>query len=111
VASGLRTIHHKDGDAIFHSDSFTRQFHSADGSWYDEDMTVVRDLDSAETALNVVIDQGEGNMNRPVQNTVQTHYQVFTELQDQTKHPLVCYPVLENPKTSKFSNTDIYKVR
>lgn len=60
-----------------------------------------------------MIEQGEGATGVSVKNTIQSHWQVFVELRDEVdKHPLVCYPVVENPITSDFATSapKIHKV-
>lgn len=64
-------------------------------------------------ALTIVIEQGEGATGESIKNTVQSHYEVFKELRDDVdKHPLVCYPVVENPITSDYKEDapKVYKV-
>ncbi|KAF8201995.1 ferritin-like-domain-containing protein [Mycena galopus ATCC 62051] len=102
---GLRILNQKfeeEGKQLFLTHTCAKQFQTADGSWYDDDMMIIDSIQSAEVALNIVIQQGEGSTGEPVKNTVQSHYQVFTELVEE--HPLNCWDVIENPKTSTFAD-------
>ncbi|KAF9070234.1 ferritin-like-domain-containing protein [Rhodocollybia butyracea] len=116
LLAGLKIISDKydaEGRVLFQPDSEGQQFHTADGSWYDDAMIRITDLKSAVDALTLVIEQGEGSTGVSVKDTIQTHYEVFSELRDdEEKHPLDCYPVVENPETYKFENSDpkIHKV-
>jgi hypothetical protein len=106
---GLETLSDTLEEELFDPSSVTKQFQTADGSWYDGDMTAINNIDTARAALTVVIEQGEGSTGAPVKNTIQSHYQVFRELQ---KNPeLDCYPVVVNPVTSKYEGKPIYKVK
>src|SRR5882762_1348340 len=110
--AGLEILYEKyklEGKELFDPETLSKQFHTADGSWYDDDMTVIHDLDSAVKAMTIIIEQGEGSTGESVKNTVQSHYQVFKELYDE--HPLICYPVVENPVTENFKSEPIYNVR
>jgi hypothetical protein len=110
--TGLEILYEKyklEGRELFDPDTLSKQFQTADGSWYDDDMTVIHDLDSAVKAMTIIIEQGEGSTGESVKNTVQSHYQVFKELYEE--HPLICYPVVENPVTESFKGEKIYKAR
>jgi hypothetical protein len=97
------------GKELFDPNMVSKQFQTADGSWYDDGMTVIDSLQNAEDALNIIIEQGEGSTGDvSIPNTIQSHYDVFKELYD--KHPLDCYPVVENPITDNFKTEKIYKV-
>ena len=109
---GLKILDAKyklEGKSLFDPKTISKQFQTADGSWYDDDMTVIHDLESAMKAMTIIIEQGEGSTGESVKNTIQSHYQVFKELYDE--HPLICYPVVENPVTENFKNEPIYNVR
>jgi hypothetical protein len=105
---GMDVLSDNLGDKLFDPSTVTKQFQTADGSWYDGDMTAISDIDTARAALTVVIEQGEGSTGQAIKNTVQSHYQVFRELQ---KNPeLDCYPVVLNPITSQYEGQKIHKV-
>ena len=56
-------------------------------------------------ALKLVIEQGEGAIEGVGGGAAgqQSHYEIFKELHDDdVKHPLNCWPVVENPKTADF---------
>jgi len=109
--TGLKILYEKyksEGKELFDPKTISKQFQTADGSWYDDDMTVIHDLDSAVKAMTIIIEQGEGSTGQSIKNTVQSHYQVFKELYDE--HPLICYPIVENPVTENFKDETIYKV-
>ncbi|KAG8856460.1 hypothetical protein FRB96_006426 [Tulasnella sp. 330] len=96
------------GESIFNPDTIGKQFQTADGSWYDEDMTVIRDIESAKTALTLIIEQGEGSTGKAIKNTIQSHFEVFKELHELD---LDCYPVVTNPSTEEFAeNVPIHKM-
>jgi len=96
---------------LFLESSFTKQFQTADGSWYDDEMTVIRDIDDAVESMTIIIEQGEGSTGEPVKNTIKSHYEVFKDLCESLDHPLLCYDVPSNPKTSDYVSEKPYKVR
>jgi hypothetical protein len=109
--TGIKLLHKKykdEGKELFHPSTFSKQFQTADGSRYDDDTTVIHDLESVVNAMTIIIEQGEGSNGESVKNTVQSHYQVFKELYDD---PLICYPAVENPVTESFKGETIYNVR
>ena len=109
--TGIKLLHKKykdEGKELFHPSTFSKQSQTADGSWYDDDMTMILDLESAVNVMTIIIEQGEGSTGESVKNTVQSHYQVFKELYDD---PLICYPVVESPVTESFKGETIYNVR
>lgn len=62
--------------------------------------------------MTLIIEQGEGSTGMvPIPNLGQSHYEIFKELRDDSiKHPLDCYPVVNNPVTEKYKDLTIYKV-
>jgi len=102
------------GENLFDPATFSKQFQTADGSWYDEDMTVIRDIDNAVAAMTIIIQQGEGAQlgedGKPIaiKNTIQSHYQVFEDIHAMN---FECYPVVSNPETERFTeHTKIHKM-
>ena len=97
------------GKSLFKEPS--KQFHTADGSWYDNEMTVIRNIQDAVESMTIIIEQGEGSTGESVKNTIKSHYEVFKDLWESLDHPLDCYDVPENPKTSDYASEKPYKVR
>lgn len=62
--------------------------------------------------MRLIIEQGEGSTGMvPHPNAGHSHYEIFKELRDDPiKHPLDCYPVVNNPITEKYKHLNIYKV-
>lgn len=89
--------------SLFHSDRADRQFQTG------EDMIVITDLDSAMSALKLIVEQGEGLSD----GGEGSHYRKFTEmLETSIKTPIDCYPVVHNPVTAKYAGQkNIHKVR
>ncbi|KAG8812499.1 hypothetical protein FRC19_003093 [Serendipita sp. 401] len=102
------------GGTPFIPETKDRQFREGDGSWDEGKLSVVEDIDSAKLAIKTIVDQGEGSMEKPAMpapndDAPPSHFQVFERLYNAASQA-DCYPVLENPKTSKFDNEDFKKV-
>ncbi|KAI0684995.1 ferritin-like-domain-containing protein [Cytidiella melzeri] len=111
IDAGLRILNerfNKAGRQLFQPHTFTKQFQTADGSWYDPDMAVITDIDVATSALHIIITQGEGATGEDISSGIWSHYQVFKTLHDQ--HELDCYNIVENPVTSEFEGLKIHPV-
>jgi Ferritin-like len=61
---------------LFLKDTLTKQLNARDGSWDNDDMTPIGDLTSALSALELIIDQGEGTDG----THKHCHFQVFRDI-------------------------------
>lgn len=69
---------------------------------FPEDMTVVNNLESAQKAMKVIVDQGEGSV-----GVKECHYNVFLDLYSK-RDQWDCYPVKKNPTAEEFKATNEY---
>ena len=108
----------KHDPSLFHPETAAYQF--APGLGYQPRVrdaggsVVVTDIDTANTAINIIVDQGEGNpgpYDDPSKEE-KDHYDVFRDLQSGTQTWEV-YPVRINPTTLGYWAEDkrIYQVR
>lgn len=106
---------------LFKSDTFSRQYTAGDGSWWDDGMTNIVSIDTANAAIKTIVVQGEGSStltSSPAPPSAppaaKSHYEVFKALFDGPE--LDCYAVLQDPKTKDYNKSDtptnkgIYKV-
>ncbi|GJJ10926.1 hypothetical protein Clacol_005155 [Clathrus columnatus] len=122
IGEALKFNSNRIGDQALFSGDKKKQLQYGDGSWYNDEMVVVEDLNSALKALGIILDQGEGSQRQPpIRGTgsldppppfaVRSHFEIFEDLYKGP--PLDCYEVLENPKTKTFetgNQTNIHKV-
>ncbi|THG99020.1 hypothetical protein EW026_g3264 [Hermanssonia centrifuga] len=79
------------------------QFSSED--FFGDNMTVVKDLETALKAMTTIVDQGEGSVGNP-----DSHYHVFLDLYKK-RDTWDCYPVGKNPTTESFKDNDyVYRL-
>ncbi|GJJ10940.1 hypothetical protein Clacol_005169 [Clathrus columnatus] len=122
VGEALKFSRSSMGDPRLFCGDVEKQLQYGDGSWYNDEMVVVKDLNSALKALDIIIDQGEGSQREPpVRATgsldppapfgVKSQFEIFEDIYKGP--PLDYYEVFENPKTESFktSDPDIYKVK
>ncbi|KAF7985129.1 hypothetical protein HWV62_9051 [Athelia sp. TMB] len=105
---------------LFIKANIAKQLNSQDGSWYDDDMISVEDIDSALQAIATIVEQGEGSpkvitpeppkgsLDPPAIAGVRSHFEVFEGLYNGPK--VDCYDVLENPKTKDYIDDPMYPV-
>ena len=106
--------------------SINTQFSYEDGSWYDSNMIIIKDIDSAQTAIGTIVEQGEGstslrspplpklpNSGRVLEPTPpvanRSHFEVFQDLHSGPK--LDYHNFIQNPKTSDLEKDEAYSVR
>lgn len=106
--TGLQILSDQHSD-LFKPDCVAKQFQTSDGSWYDDLMVAISDKTSAVDALTLVIEQGEGTSGKkiPIPYTFQSHFEIFDELSNQR---ILCYDVVQNPKTENLKNETVYPV-
>lgn len=70
---------------------------------------IVTDLKTAVTAINIIVDQGEGNPGPYVDldHLEKDHYAVFQELQQSSDIEWNSYPTFPQPTTAKYYPLDI----
>jgi hypothetical protein len=116
IKSGLKYLDHKEKD-LFHSESAPYQF--SPGLGYQPQVrdaggsVVVVDLATADKAIDIIVDQGEGNPGPydDPDKLEKDHYDVFRDLQQGTT-TWDLYPVRTNPTTFGYWREDkrIYQV-
>ncbi|GJE98565.1 ferritin-like-domain-containing protein [Phanerochaete sordida] len=89
---GIQAVAQKDPD-LFGGDVY-HQFRGAD--FFDSNMTVITDKDSALKALQTIVDQGEGSLGIP-----ESHYALFVELY-QMRMNWKCINYIDEPSTEKY---------
>ncbi|KAG8986921.1 hypothetical protein FRB90_003693 [Tulasnella sp. 427] len=111
VIDGLITLDSRastEGQVLWQTATSPRQFQDADGSWLGPDsMTAITNIDSAKTALNLIIVQGEGNPGGPSPDGVPSHYEVFKELYEAT-NPVNCWPVVQDIDPDQLKSETFY---
>lgn len=95
------------GRSLFLSATSGKQFDPDDRSWFDEGMAVISDLPTASTALNLIVEQGEGTSGAPIPGGGQSHYEIFKELLNGN---LDCYDVVENINPDNYKQEKFYPV-
>lgn len=93
------------GSKLFLAETTPKQFNDTDGSWYEGNMKVITSLEEAESALEVIIEQGEG----ATINTPNSHYQIFKALWE--NYAYQTYNVVENPQSDTYKSEKFYGVR
>ena len=97
---GLVVLHGKYGDEFFRRAPLVRQFKPGDGSH--RQIISIDSLASAERAMKLIVDQGEGS------GGVDGHYQIFKGL---VSSGVPHHDVVEDPKTEAFKDKPFYKVK
>lgn len=113
--SGLRQVSAAHPN-LFDPNTASKQFRKDDGSWDNDDMTVITNLESAEAAMNVIVEQGEGSLGVGHDGTPleESHYQFFKSLYEEFdggKSPFETYSLIEEPNAENFVGQKIHSVR
>ncbi|KAG8993010.1 hypothetical protein FRB90_000815 [Tulasnella sp. 427] len=113
LCTGLKTLDERYQEAkrpLFLPDTVSKQLQTDDGSWYDNDMTVITDFNTAQKALEIIIEQGEGNPGegRDPPSGIGSHYSIFTKLHE--KGDLDTYDVVNNIVAEDYTEETFYDV-
>lgn len=113
---GLQTLSKNPDSPLFDQESKTKQFGEDDGVWFFDDLKPILNLEDANYAMKLIIQQGEGVHNgekvddpQNPNGTAKSHYETFKDIL--TKLPDI-YNVVDNPVTNKYEQEgNIYPVR
>lgn len=101
-AAGLKAVAAEHPEILGHN----REMQFNGYEFYDREMVVVKDLDTALHAMDIIVDQGEGSV-----GVEDSHYRVFLELY-RNRDMWECWPVEKNPHTSNYKpDSFLYYVR
>ena len=100
--SGLAAEYAKDNQILSHN----RKMQFGPDDFFGDAMVIVRDNDTAQTAMTTIVDQGEGAV-----GVNDAHYNVFLDLYEK-RDTWDTFPVPKNPKTEDYKNNEfLYRVR
>ncbi|KAF8597163.1 hypothetical protein BDV93DRAFT_610515 [Ceratobasidium sp. AG-I] len=104
LKAGLATLHETEKDALFQHNPVSQQFSEDDGVYYETGLITIASLANANTALDLIIDQGEGSTG--LNTNITSHWDLFKLLRDRE---IDHYPLVMDPKTPDYHGKEIQK--
>ncbi|KAG8698217.1 hypothetical protein FRC11_014572 [Ceratobasidium sp. 423] len=106
ILEGLAVLSKDHSNPLFDPASQGQQFGAdKDNVWYYPDLKPILNLQDAEYAMKLIIQQGEGGNKVQDPEHLPSHYEAFKSILSELPET---YTVIESPKTKSFEGEDVY---